>query len=182
MKTLTNYSLVFLMLSSVAFGAGDGAHHEPSITDLVYPAINFVILVGFLVWKLKAPMQEMFNKKSEDVRSLMNSAAEKNKDAQSRLSELQGKMKNLDAELAKIAADYNGDVASFKNTQANETQMIISRTKKDIENKLEGEQKELSEKINQELIDSVIAKTQAAIKGSSDMKNRATQKIVSELR
>lgn len=176
------YSFMFATLASAAQAASTGVQHEPSIADLTYPAINFTVLVGFLIWKLKGPMKEMFNKKANEVQSLMQSAAQKNKDAEIRLADLQGKMKNLDTEINKIVADYHGDVANFTTAQASETQTVISRTKRDLETKLEGEKNDVVEKMNQDLLNNVIAKTQETIKNNSDMKNRATKNIVSGLR
>ena len=182
MKVKAIYSFMFIIMSSVAMAASEGAHHEPSIKDLMYPAINFIVLVGFLVWKLKGPMKDMFDKKAADIQSLMTSAAQKNKDAEEKLKTLQGKMANLPSELSKIQKDYDNDVVNFTQTQANETQAVIARSKRDLEGKISGEKNELLEKMNEELLNAVVAKAQQAINGNSDMKNRATSKIVSELR
>lgn len=182
MKALANYSFMFIALTATAVAAGNGAHHEPSIKDLIYPAINFLLLAGFLVWKLKGPMKDMFDKKASDVQSLMTSAAQKNKDAEEKLKNLQSKMANLPAELSKIQKDYEGDVATFITTQAGETQSVIARSKRDYESKIEGEKNELVEKLNEDLLNSVIAKTQQTINGNGDMKKSATTKIVSALR
>lgn len=185
MKAKAIYSFMFIALATTATAtavAAEGVHHEPSIKDLMYPAINFFVLVAFLIWKLKKPMAEMFNKKAADIQSLMTSAAQKNKDAEERLKTLQGKMANLPSEVAKIQKDYESDVITFVQTQSAETQSVISRTKRDLENKIEGEKNELVEKLNEDLLNSVIAKTQQTINGSGEMKNRATSKIVSELR
>lgn len=182
MKALAKYSFMFIALTASAYAASEGAHHEPSIKDLMYPAINFAVLAGFLIWKLKTPVREMFNKQAAEVESLMNSAAQKNKDAEERLKTLQTKMNNLNAEIAKIKSDYESDVANFTTNTASETQATIARTQRDLLSKLEGEKNELVEKLNEELLNSVIAKTQQTINASADMKSRATSKIVSELR
>lgn len=181
MKALVKYSFIFASLTSVALAEGS-AHHEPSIKDLMYPAINFMVLVGFLVWKLKKPTTEMFNKKAEEVQSLMTSAAQKNKDAEEKLKTYKTKLSSLPSELTKIQKDYESDVQSFMQHQSNETQTIITRTKRDLENKLEGEKNELVENLNEELLNSVIAKAQQAIESNNDFKTKATHKIVSELR
>lgn len=182
MKILVKYSFMFVVLTGSVLAAGKGADHVPSIKDLFYPAINFVVLVSFLVWKLKKPMKEMFNKKADEVKTLMTSAAEKNKDAEVRLKLLQTKINNIDSELTKIRADYDKDISNFMQNQATETQSIISRTKRDLENKLEGERKELVESMNEELLSQVIAKTKQVISSNNDFKSKATSKIVSELR
>lgn len=182
MKSKALYSFMFMALTATSAVAATGAHHEPSIRDLLYPAINFTVLVAGLIFLLKDKTVAMFNKQAADIESLMNSAAQKNKDAEDKLKALQGKMTNLNSELAAIQKDYESDVAVFTQTQAGETQSTITRTKRDFESKLEGERNEVVEKLNEELINSVIAKTQQAINGSSDMKSRATNKIVSGLR
>ncbi len=182
MKALAKYSFMFIALTATAYAAGDGAHHEPSIKDLMYPAINFAVLAGFLIWKLKKPVSDMFTKQATEVESLMNSAAQKNKDAEERLKTLTAKMANLNAELAKIQSDYESDVASFTAATSAETQATIARTQRDLVSKLEGEKNELVEKLNEELLNNVIAKTQQTISGNSDMKKRATTNIVSGLR
>ena len=182
MKALAKYSFMFIALTTTALAAGDGAHHEPSIKDLMYPAINFAVLAGFLIWKMKKPLSEMFTKQASEVESLMNSAAQKNKDAEERLKTLTAKMSNLNAELTKIQSDYESDVANFTTSTSAETQATIARTQRDLVSKLEGEKNELVEKLNEELLNSVIAKTKQTINGNADMKNRATSKIVAELR
>ena len=124
----------------------------------------------------------MFTKQASEVESLMNSAAQKNKDAEERLKTLTAKMSNLNAELTKIQSDYESDVANFTTSTSAETQATIARTQRDLVSKLEGEKNELVEKLNEELLNSVIAKTKQTINGNADMKNRATSKIVAELR
>lgn len=183
MKVLDKYLFMFIVFT-VPFVAlaKSGGHHEPSIKDLMYPAINFTVLAAFLVWKLKNPMREMFNKQASDVESLMNSAAKKNKDAEERLKKLQSKIDGLDCEVSKIQKDYESDVANFTAATSTETQSLIARTHRDLIHKLEGEKKELVEKLNEELLNNVIEKTKQTINGSVDMKNRATSKIVSELK
>lgn len=182
MKALAKYSFMFIALTATAVAAESGAHHEPSIKDLMYPAINFAVLAGFLIWKLTKPMKEMFNKNASEVESLMNSAAQKNKDAEERLKTLTAKMSNLGSEVTKIQNDYESDVKTFTQTQAEETQAHITRTQRDLDKKLEGEKNELVEKLNEDLLNNVIAKTKQTINGNADMKTRATSKIVSELR
>ncbi|MBC7714505.1 MAG: hypothetical protein H7177_14260 [Rhizobacter sp.] len=181
MKAKALYSFMFLAFAATAF-AEEAAHAEPSIKELIYPAINFIVLVGFLVWKLKKPMNEMFNKKATDVETLMASAAQKNKDAEARLQALSVKMANLPVELSNIKKDYEHDVAAFTQSQGQETQSTITRTQKDLESKLDGEKNELVLTLNEDLLSSVIAKTQQTINASGDMKKRATSNIVSELR
>lgn len=185
MKARRLYSFISIgifLAANVAFSSEKTLHHEPSITDLFYPAVNFVVLIGFMIWKLKKPMKEMFEKKAHEIQETVRAAAEKNKDAQEKLSSLQKKMQNLDVEIVQIKKDYEREIISFATALELETKATITRTEKDFENKLSGEENDLVEKLNEDLVNAVIAKTQLAIQGSTEMKNQATSKIVSQLR
>lgn len=182
MKSLAKYSFILMSLSSTVMAAGNGAHHEPSVKDLMYPAINFTLLVGFAIWKLKGPLKSMFDKQADNIVSMMNSAEERNKDATAKLNALETKLSTLDQEVAKIASDYKLDVTNFAVNQEKERIAIVERTIRDNKNKIEGEQKSLIEELNSDLLDSVIAKTKQTINANASLKATATKNIVSELR
>jgi len=174
-------SFFLALITSVAFAEEEAAHHEASIFDLKYPLVNFIILLAILS-KVVKPLREKFNKEALDVKSLMDSAARNNQDAQEKLVTFQSKIKNLDSELIKITTDYESDAAQFAKNQSDETQTIISRMKRDLENKLDGERKELIDGLNHDLINQVISKTQTSIKSNTELTAKATNKIISELR
>lgn len=180
MKSIVYSSLIFASLVSTAF-AEEAAHHEPGVHDLLYPFINFILLLAILS-KVVKPLREKFNKSSDDVKSLMDSAARNEKDAQEKLSKFQSKIKNLDSELVKITTDYESDIAQFAKNQAEETLTTIARMKRDLENKIDGERKELIDELNHDLVNKVVSSTQTTIKNNKDFQVKATQKIISELR
>lgn len=132
--------------------------------------------------KVIKPLREKFNKQSDDVKSLMESAAKNDKDAHNRLNTFQAKIKNLDSEIVKITTDYQSEVTQFAKNQKEETQTTITRMKRDLENKLDGETKELIDILNHDLLTKVVSSTETTIKNSKDLQSKATQKIVSELR
>ena len=69
MKNLLTLSLV--LVSSNVFAAGAGGGH---ISDLMYPAINFFLLFGFILIKMRKPISDAFTKNSEEVENLYNMA------------------------------------------------------------------------------------------------------------
>jgi F-type H+-transporting ATPase subunit b len=160
----------------------EATHHEPSVFDLKYSTLNFIVLFGFLGWKLKKPLSEMFNKKSEDIKSLMNSAEKQNRDAEERLNQFKAKIKNLDSEITQINTDYDNDAVSFAKFQKEETETSIARMKRDLQNKLDGERKELLDELSHEMVSKVIAKAKSTIALSLDHRKNATQKILTELK
>lgn len=182
MNSLVKSSFVLLALTSVAYAAPADPNHVPSIKDLLYPAINFAVLAGFVIWKFKKPLKDMFDKNADDVVSMMNSAEAKAKDAKAKLATLEAKLAGIENEISKIQADYHADLASFTSNQTEETKNLIARSKRDSEAKLSGEKKNLVESLNEELLDAVIAKTKTTINANANLKANATKNIVSELR
>lgn len=180
MKSIINFLILMASISTTAF-AEEAVHHEPSVFDLKYPLVNFIILLAILSKVIK-PLREKFNKSADDIKSLMDSASRNNQDAQERLNNFQAKIKNLDSELVKINSDYESDATRFAKSQSEETQSTIVRMTRDLENKLDGERKELIDELNQDLINKVVFSTQATIKSNKEFQAKATQKIISELR
>ena len=171
-------SFFILSFANVIAEEQEIAHQEPSIFDLKYPVLNFVVLVAFLVWKLKKPMADMFNKNAENVKSLMESAEKQSKDANAKLVELENKMKNIQADLTKINTDYESDIVSFGTTLKEETETTIARMKRDVDNKIEGENKELMDGLSHEVLNLVVSNAQSSIKTNTDLKNKATNNII----
>lgn len=177
---LKSYQVLFLLLMLVLSNsilAEGGAHHEPSVWDLKYPALNFVLLFGFLIYKLKAPLKNMFDKNAESIKSMMESAEKQSKDAEQKLAEVNLKLSKLEEEKSKIASDYKSDLSHFEKTQKEELLETSKRMSKDVESKISGEEKELSDKLNTEVLDLLVQKTQATIKGNAELKNKATKNI-----
>ena len=178
----------FYLLSSIilsvgtAFASEEAGHHEPSIWDLKYPALNFFVLAGFIIYKAKKPLSDMFTKNAENIKSLMESAEKQAQDANQKLQELQAKIKNLESEVVKINTDYEQDTLNFTKNQSNETATTIARMKRDVESKLAGEKNELNDNLGHELLSLVVSKTQTDIGTNKDLKNKATTNIIAGMK
>ena len=173
--------LGLLLLTSASLQAAGGAP-SGSPLDLKWPALNFLLLFSFLVWKLKKPLAEMFDKQAEDVASLYELAEKKDKEAQIKLDMYKEKLNNLEGERKKVLADAEKDAKDFANKTQNETQDYINRITKDVENKIAHEKKTLINELNASLVDEVIKKAKEAISSNEDNKKKATSKLVSQIR
>ena len=72
------WTLLGSFFSLELYAGGGGGH----ISDLLYPAVNFFLFFGFLVWKIKKPLSEMFTEKSKEVEDFYSFADKKNKEAE----------------------------------------------------------------------------------------------------
>ena len=71
-----------LFISTTAFASGGGGH-DVSVMDLIPPAINFFLLLGFLIYKIKGPLSNYFTEKANLVEETVERANIKAKEATS---------------------------------------------------------------------------------------------------
>lgn len=166
-----------MLISAPTLAAGTGG-----ISDLVAPSVNFVVFFAIIFFGIKGKVVEHFNKLADDVKLLMNSAAEKNKDAELKLQSYEQKVKSLGSESEKIKADYEQDFQKFIKASKEETETTIARIQRDTQNKLISEKQNLVEELNKELVESVIAKTRTTLDSNVEIKKQATNKLVAEVR
>ena len=173
--------LILTVFSPMAVMASGAAHGEAHISDLMFPAINFILLFGFIGWKLKKPISAAFTKNSQDVESLYNLAEEKYKEAQIKYDSYAKKLEQLDSDISRIQKDTDQDVKSFTELTKKETEQTIKRMERDSSNKLESERNQLIMTLNKNLVDQVINKTKSTIADNKDYKTKATNNLVSSI-
>lgn len=182
MQMWTAYFVFALTVAGKALAAGNshGDHHA-SITDLIAPAVNVAIIVSFLVWKLKGPLTEMFNKKAADVSSTIERANIKSKEAQVMLDAQTKKMGHLDQDVKEIFNSAEKEVQNYEKNLAHETEEKTRKLKSDANLKIEASKKALVEELNAEILDQVIAKTKSTIKTNKDFQTKASNKLLQGL-
>lgn len=169
--------LVLSILLSNAYAAGGGGH----LTDLVIPALNFVVFAGIIFLAIKGPMKKMFSENAVKVKELYTYAEGKDKEAQIKLDMYEKKMNSLQSEIQKINEDIQKDEIVFKENVAKETAAQLEKMQKDSILKLESEKNSLLKNLNEALVNEVIAKAKNKISENKDYKEKATKKLVAEL-
>ena len=76
--------IMLFLVPALCFAAGDG---HGSITDLIPPGVNFVILAGFAIWKIRPSLKEYFVKLAADTKTSMSNAEAKSKTAKLKYEE-----------------------------------------------------------------------------------------------
>lgn len=175
--------VALITLISTAYASGSGEHHSAGhVGELMWPAFNFVILVGFLVWKIKTPLKEMFEKNANDVKYIFEHAGKKDKEASIKLSALQEKMASLDNEKNKILKSAEKEADDFIIKAQRESKEYIERLKVDSESKLGHERTTRIAMIEANLVDEVMAKVKNKIESNSDLSNKVSKNLVSKIK
>lgn len=180
MQFWTAYMILGLGWVESAFSAGNGGHGSPS--DLIAPLVNVVLLGGFLIWKLKKPLSDYFTKQAGEVSNTLERASLKSKEAEVMLAAQEKKMANLDNEVRDVHRMTENDLKNYEKLVARETEEKSSKLKADANGKIEAEKRAISQELHMALLDEVIAKTKGTIKGNKEYQNKASSRLVGELR
>lgn len=173
-------SLILLLASSNLMAAGNSDGHG-SVADLIYPFINVVLLFGFLIWKLKGPISNMFTENSAKIQELAELADKKDQEAENQLRALETKIAKVQNEMHEIVVNAKEDGDRFAKEHTTETQDQIARLKQDVEMKLMSEKAELVREINSKLLDEVINGAKTKIKSDDGLKKKATSNLMAQI-
>jgi F0F1-type ATP synthase membrane subunit b/b' len=186
MRFWTAYALLALGFATKAFAEGHGgghaagAHHA-SVSDLIAPAVNVAILVGFLVWKLKGPLTKHFNTMAENVSNTLERASLKSKEAKIMLDNEERKIAGLTNEVKSINNQSENDVVTYEKNLSQEVEEKSHKLKIDANSKIQADKKAMVDALNAELLDQVVKKTKATIKGNNDYQNKVSTKLLQGL-
>jgi F-type H+-transporting ATPase subunit b len=108
-------SLFILILHSLfatsAFAVSGAEHHAFAWKDLIWPVINFTVLVVILVLAARKPIKEYFRKRTEQIEKSIKDAEEAKELAKKSLEEVRERLRNTDQEIQEIldAAKKSGE-------------------------------------------------------------------------
>ncbi len=94
-------SVLYVLFSTVAFAA-EGREHSFAWKELIWPAINFAILVLVLVKFGKKPIKDFLKKRTQLIEKSLREAEEAKELARKALVEVKERLKNTDREIDKI--------------------------------------------------------------------------------
>ena len=179
MRFWTAYAFIALGFATKALAASEGGHG--SVGDLVAPAVNVAILVGFLVWKLKGPLKAHFDSKATEISNTLERASLKSKEAQMLLEGEERKVSNLANEVKAINHQAETDVLTFEKNLSKETEDKTHKLKSDANLKVQADKKAAMDELNAELLNQVISKTKTTIKTNKDYQTKVSSKLLQGL-
>ena len=76
------------------------------MNTLIFPAINLILLLVFIVYKTKQPFKDFMQKRHRDVYEGLNRSKVQAAAAQAKQKDVEAKLANLDTEKTLIAAEW----------------------------------------------------------------------------
>lgn len=169
--------LSFLLLSSGAYAEG----HHPGPESLISGFVNLGILVAFLIYKLRKPLQAYLSKRSSDIASVIQRAEMRSKESAMILESQKKKMDSLHSEIEDIEKNTKEEIEKFNLSYSKETFEKIERLKNEAHKKIENEKTIMVNKLNQEIINDVISKSKSIIEKDETLNSKISQNLLKGL-
>jgi F-type H+-transporting ATPase subunit b len=145
-------ALGFLFVAN-AWAAGGGEHHTPTIDEVVFPAINFIIYAGILYFFALPAVRGFLRARREQVVSTMAQASAKKQQAEALVSEYRQKLAGADQEIRSIQASFEQQADAERQRLRNEAQALATKIREDARFLADQEVKAARQRVRQELAD-----------------------------
>jgi F-type H+-transporting ATPase subunit b len=122
---------VGLFGAAQAWAASGAAHHQPSIGEIVFPAINFILYAGVLYWFGVPLVRSFLRSRREDVVTAMAEAAGKKQRAEALVREYRAKLAGLEREVQSIQALLREEAERERSRLLGEARAIATKTRDD---------------------------------------------------
>lgn len=180
MRFWTAYAFLALGIATKAWSSSEGGHHA-SITDLIAPAFNVIVLFGVLIFATKDKLKSYFVSYSESISNTLQRADMKAKEAHLMLENQKRRMAALESDVSSIHSQSEAEVVSFEKKMAKETEEKIAKFKVDANSKILADKKQMVDALNAELLEQVIKKTKSTIKENKDYQGKVSTKMLQGL-
>jgi F-type H+-transporting ATPase subunit b len=130
-------------------GGGEAAHESAGWLPVIAKLVNFAILVGVLVYFLRAPLAGYLNGRIGKVREDLVTAAQTRETAARQLADIDARLAALPAEIAALkqrgAEDLEAERVRIEQDALTERQRVLEHTRREIEMRLRVAKRELLE-------------------------------------
>ncbi len=164
-------------------GEGHGEHHGPSISDLVFPTINFLIFV-FIIWKyVIPPARDALRQRREKIAQALDEAKRAKEEAESLRREYQQKLAGLAAEQEKMRTQALEAAERERNRLVEEARQMTERIKNEAQQIAQREVEEARRVLRQEVAHQAVQMATALVQSRLTQADhrRFVQDLVTEV-
>jgi F-type H+-transporting ATPase subunit b len=145
---VTPVDLIFTAQAWAAAGAG---HHETHISEVIFPALNF-ILYAFIIVKYAFPLvRNSLRSRRDEVVATVAQASAKKQQAEASVNEYRSKVGGLDREVQSIETSWREEAEREKARLLAEARTLAAKIKEDAQFLAEQELKVARQRIREEM-------------------------------
>lgn len=175
-----------VLMALVAASGGDGGGHEAHGIDwfeLGSMFLNFVLLFGFLGYKLRPVVANGLTARRENFGKRLIEAQQKQAEAESRLEEYKTKLANLETEFQRVVESYEAEARADQKKMEDETEKAIQRLARETEFTIHQEIRKAEKLIQSTAVEATLRKAEALVRAriTDDDRARLNDACIDEL-
>lgn len=166
-----------------AWAAGGAEHHAPSITEVIFPALNFLIYAVIIVKFALPPVRSFLKTRRDEVVATMAQASAKKAAAQALVDEYKAKLAALDQQVRSLQATLRDEGERDKAKLVGEANAMAAKIKADASILADQEVKMARQKIREDMAIQAEATARALLQRnlSADDQNRLADEFIQSI-
>lgn len=166
-----------------AWAAGGAEHHAPSITEVIFPALNFLIYAVIIVKFALPPVRSFLKTRRDEVVATMAQASAKKAAAQALVDEYKAKLAALDQQVRSLQATLRDEGERDKAKLVGEAKAMAAKIKADASILADQEVKMARQKIREDMAIQAEATARALLQRnlSADDQNRLADEFIQSI-
>lgn len=178
-KLLVQTGLFFsaVLLPTLVFAAGSAhgdSHHIDWMGGLVYPAINFFVLMSLLIFAARKPIREFFKNRSAQTKDTLEQTKSLYEKAYREFEEINAKLKNADQEGKTLLKKFQEEAELEKQKTIQEANQIATKIKSDAQRIAENEVKKAVQILKQHTVELSLNLAKEKIKKEVTLDNQVS--------
>jgi len=173
--------IVLLLVCGMAYASGGGGDHggPDKMTDLIYRAVNFslLVIILFVVVK-KTPIKDFFANRIEEIKNNFEDLNKEKELAEKRYQELEQKLKDFEASRQEIIDQYKAEGETEKDKIIAEAEQRATQILAQAELTIQREIQAAGDMLKQEVLDNAAMKAQEIL--TKEMKESDQDHLVDE--
>jgi F-type H+-transporting ATPase subunit b len=137
---------------------------ESLMESLIAPIFNFLILVAFLVYKLRDPLREFVKNRHDTIRDELHAVSRELQQAQEKYDEFSSKLKAIDSELVSMREHTQQDITAIKHRIISESRRLSLNIASEAKIAAEGLHLELKGQLYTEMCGKVLDRAESMLK------------------
>lgn len=182
-KFLLINTIILSLGASLSFASG-GSHSAPQVSDLLFPFINFVILLMLLYFFLRSKAVDFFRSRSTNIKVDIEKSKEMYADAYRKYEEIEGKLKNADIEGKELLKSLKDEAELEKKHMVKAASEFSEKLKSDSERIINNELKKATRRLKKETVNlaTMLAKQELQKEMSAEQQKQLGAEFVDQLK
>ncbi len=137
---------------------------EPMSAPFIFMVLNFLLLFGILAWKGGPIARKAAEERHDQIKNALEEAAKLREQAQTKLSELESKLKSADDEIKAMVEGIRKDAEADKARILENADKLAAQMKRDAESRIAAEIESARASLTREVTDAATAATEKILR------------------